>query len=77
MKQALIIGGTTGMGKATAELLLRQGIEVIISGRKGKNMQTALNELSSLGKVRGIEIELSDMDEVTDFCERIKKTILN
>ena len=26
--QALIVGGTTGMGKATAQLLLKQGITV-------------------------------------------------
>ena len=31
--QALIIGGTSGMGKATAELLLKDGVEVIIIGK--------------------------------------------
>jgi len=72
MKQALIIGGTTGMGKATAELLLKQRIEIIIAGRKGKNMQDALNELSPLGKVSGVEIDLSNMDEVNNFCQKIK-----
>lgn len=36
-------------------------------------MQSALTELSSIGKVMGIEIELSDMKEVTAFCEQIKR----
>ncbi|ACU63457.1 hypothetical protein Cpin_6045 [Chitinophaga pinensis DSM 2588] len=33
MKEALIAGGTTGMGRATAELLLNQGISVAILAR--------------------------------------------
>lgn len=72
MKQVLIIGGTTGMGKATAELLLKQDIEVVIVGRKGKNLKTSLEELSAFGKVSGVEIELSNMDEIARFCKEIK-----
>ena len=37
--QALIVGGTSGMGKATAQLLLQKGIEVIILGREDKNLE--------------------------------------
>lgn len=73
MDQALIIGGTTGMGKATAEELLKRGIEVIITGRKGKNLQASVDELSTYGKIKGVELELSDMDAVMDFCRRIKQ----
>ena len=53
--QALIVGGTTGMGKATAQLLLQQGIEVIIVGRAGKNLDIAQQELSTFGNFRAIE----------------------
>lgn len=76
MKQALIIGGTTGMGKASAELLLKQGVEVLINGRKDKNI-TTIEELSSLGKVTGIEVELSDMNAVIQFCKKIKSDYPN
>lgn len=77
MKQALIIGGTSGMGKATAELLLKDGIEVIITGRKNKNTDTAAKELSPFGKVKAVEIELSDMTEVKEFCKKIKTEFTN
>lgn len=66
-EQALIIGGTTGMGKSTAELLLKKGIEVIIVGRAGKNLETVKNELSRLGSVRTFPVNLLAMNEVNRF----------
>ena len=71
-QQALIIGGTTGMGKATAEILLKQGIEVIIVGRAGKNPGTAAKELSAFGRVRTIDVDLSKPDEVKTFASSLK-----
>lgn len=49
--QALIVGGTTGMGKATAQLLLQKGIEVTIVGRADKNLDKTKAELSAFGDV--------------------------
>ena len=71
-QQALIIGGTTGMGKATAERLLKQGIEVVIVGRPDKNLQKAEEELSVLGNIRTIGVELSKIDEVIKFASVLK-----
>lgn len=67
-QQALIIGGTTGMGKATAELLLKQGIEVVIAGRADKNLETAEKELSAFGSLSTISVDLSKPDEVKTFA---------
>lgn len=71
-QQALIIGGTTGMGKATAERLLKQGIEVVIVGRPDKNLLEAEAELSALGNIRTIGVDLSKIDEVTKFASALK-----
>lgn len=76
-EQALIVGGTTGMGKATAELLLQQGIEVIIVGRPDKNLEQAKSELSALGSVRTISVNLFDLAEVNSFAEVIKTEMPN
>ena len=71
--QALIIGGTTGMGRATAELLLKENIEVIIVGRADKNLESAKVELSALGSVKTIALDLFKTDEVKTFAENIKQ----
>ncbi len=67
-KQALIVGGTTGMGKATAELLLNDGVEVIIIGRNELNLNKTATDLASLGSVKTVKLDLSDFDAVTQFC---------
>ena len=66
--QALIVGGTTGMGKATAEILLQKGIEVIIVGRADKNLEATKVELSHLGVVKTVGLNLFDQDDVNAFA---------
>lgn len=72
--QALILGGTTGMGRATAELLLKENIEVIIVGRPGKNLQKAEEELFSLGEVRTAGLDLSNLEAVRKFAQSLKNS---
>ena len=68
--QALIVGGTTGMGKATAQLLLKQGIEVIIVGRADKNLEVVQKELSTFGSVKTVALNLLDIQAVKAFSEK-------
>ncbi|APY00478.1 SDR family NAD(P)-dependent oxidoreductase [Lacinutrix venerupis] len=75
--QALIIGGTTGMGKATAQLLLEKGIEVTIVGRANKNLDTAKTELATFGNVKTKAVNLFDMNEVKAFASKISKDLPN
>jgi len=69
--QALIVGGTTGMGKATAQLLLQQDIEVIIIGRSIETLEMARRELSSFGSVKTVTLDLFDFQEVQRFSEKV------
>ena len=71
-KTAIIIGGTTGMGKATAELLLQDGIEVIVLGRPNKNLDTTKEQLSKIGNVKTIGIDLFDSKSIQDFISELK-----
>lgn len=67
--QALIVGGTTGMGKSTAELLLKEGNEVIILGRPGGNLEEAVKDLEQHGTVIGVSLDLFDFDKVKAFAD--------
>ncbi|MEO0777707.1 MAG: SDR family oxidoreductase [Bacteroidota bacterium] len=70
-QQALIVGGTTGIGKSTAELLLQDGLDLIIVGRPNKNLTEAVAELSKLGSVEGVGLDLSDFREVLQFSKSL------
>ncbi|MCF0156383.1 MAG: SDR family oxidoreductase [Veillonella sp.] len=65
---ALISGGTSGIGYATAEILLRQGWSVVINGRRELHGEKALVKLRRISsKVRFVPGDVSKVSE----CERI------
>lgn len=75
--QALIIGGTTGMGRATAELLVKDGVEVILIGRDTPNLTKAENDLSSLGIAKAVALDLNDVVAVNDFSSKLEEVAPN
>ena len=77
MKQALIVGGSTGMGKATAELLLAQGVEVAIIARAGDSLAEVTNELSKIGKVKSYGLDLTNLEEVKAFSSKLASELPN
>jgi len=56
--KALIIGGSSGMGLATAKLLVKNNIEVIIVGRKAEKLEQALIQLNAIGQASAIQADL-------------------
>lgn len=76
-KQALIVGGSTGMGKATAELLLKDGIEVSILGRNESNLKNTVTELSNYGSIKAIQLDLNNSDNVTEFISALPTKLPN
>ncbi|GAA4915195.1 SDR family oxidoreductase [Mucilaginibacter defluvii] len=76
MSQALIIGGSTGMGKATAKALIEKGIEVAIVARDENNLIKTAEELNAAGgKVQTYLVDLSDMNQVRSFSEKLGKEL--
>ncbi|WP_327115144.1 glucose 1-dehydrogenase [Nocardia sp. NBC_01730] len=67
-KIALITGGTSGIGLATARRLLTEGAHVIITGRDKTRLHTAIDNLHSGQRVLGIPGDTAnrtDLDTLT------------
>ncbi len=70
---ALILGGSSGMGRATAERLLRAGTPVHIVARPGEKLERAARELAELGPVRATGVDLADREAVDAFAAGLEK----
>jgi NAD(P)-dependent dehydrogenase (short-subunit alcohol dehydrogenase family) len=70
-KKALITGGTTGIGFATAKRFLEEGAQVAISGQNQERLQEALSKLSN--NAIGILADLSLANNVQTMVDRVKR----
>lgn len=70
-KQALIIGGSSGIGQEVAKLLLTHGADVTIVGRSSNKLQAAAFDLRQIGNVQTWQADISDRQDVFRLVERI------
>ncbi len=68
---ALIVGGSSGIGAATARRLLARGHRVEIVGRRRDKLETAVAELRKLGDVEPVRADLREEADVADLAARI------
>lgn len=59
------------MGKSTAELLLKDGLEVVIIGRPGEKLNAAVSSLDALGTVGQFGLDLMNFEEVEQFAATV------
>lgn len=74
-KKAVIIGGTSGIGKATARKLLEQGAAVYIVSKNQNSIQRAISELSPFGHVVGIKTDITHARDVEVLGLKISQEI--
>jgi NAD(P)-dependent dehydrogenase (short-subunit alcohol dehydrogenase family) len=67
-KTAIVTGSTKGIGRAIAEALAREGMNVCISARNAEEVERAVNELGE-GDVTGVVCDVRDYDEVKALFE--------
>lgn len=58
-KKLLVVGGTSGMGFATARLFLEQGGKVVVVGHRADKTEAARKELAELGDVDTVTADLT------------------
>jgi NAD(P)-dependent dehydrogenase (short-subunit alcohol dehydrogenase family) len=70
-KVALITGGTSGIGLATATLFAQEGAKVFITGRRQPAIDAAVKVMG--GRVVGIRSDVSNLAELDELYARIKE----
>ena len=67
-KVAVVTGGNSGIGYASAQKLKSEGARVIITGRSADRVNAAAEELG----VKGIVADVSDLSAIDNLVEQVK-----
>jgi NAD(P)-dependent dehydrogenase (short-subunit alcohol dehydrogenase family) len=70
-KLAVITGGTTGIGLATAKLFVKEGAHVFITGRRQRELDEAVSAIGS--SVTGVQGDVAKPADLDRLYERVGK----
>lgn len=70
-KIAIVTGGASGIGKATAEILLREGAKVAVLTRSSEELEQATQELGRLGDVLAVQADLTQSNAIASAKQQI------
>jgi NAD(P)-dependent dehydrogenase (short-subunit alcohol dehydrogenase family) len=70
-KVALVTGGTSGIGLATAKELVNEGAFAFITGRRGSELAAAVKEIGR--HVTGVQGDVSNLGDLDRLFEQIKR----
>jgi 3-oxoacyl-[acyl-carrier protein] reductase len=63
---AVITGGSRGLGKAIARRFLEEGAVVVITATKEETLRKTAEELSALGRIEGVVMNVSQFSDVQE-----------
>jgi 3-oxoacyl-[acyl-carrier protein] reductase len=66
-KRVLVSGGSSGIGRAAAQRFLEEGCRVTLGGLEEEQVRTTVSELSPLGDVSGLAVDVSDESAVAEL----------
>jgi 3-oxoacyl-[acyl-carrier protein] reductase len=70
-KIAIVTGGDSGIGKATAELLVREGAKVAILDRTQEKLDSAKQEIGKFGEVLAVQADLTKPEAIASAKQQI------
>ncbi len=70
-KVALITGGNSGIGLATAKQFVNEGAYVFITGRRKEELAAAVKEIGQ--NVTGVQGDVSNLDDLDRLFAQIKR----
>ncbi len=71
-KVAVITGGNSGIGLATAKLFQADGARVIITGRREEAVETAVKEIG--GACKGIVSDTGNLNDIVNLYQQIQQS---
>jgi NAD(P)-dependent dehydrogenase (short-subunit alcohol dehydrogenase family) len=74
-KRCVVTGGTRGIGRAIAELFVREGAKLVICGRTPESTAQAVTELGHHGNVFGHAVDVREPDQVADFFRFVEEKL--
>ncbi|MBV8494757.1 MAG: SDR family oxidoreductase [Alphaproteobacteria bacterium] len=74
-KVALVTGGGSGIGKASALALSREGFAIVVAGRRPEPLNAVVGEIEAMqGKALGVPTDVSDPASVENLFAKTKAT---
>jgi NAD(P)-dependent dehydrogenase (short-subunit alcohol dehydrogenase family) len=66
-KRVLVCGGSSGIGRATAERFLQEGCHVTVGGLDEEEVRGTVDDLRRIGDVSGVSVDVSDPSGVAEL----------
>ncbi len=68
-KKVLVIGATSGIGKALAARLIQEGSTVIVVGRRKQNLVDFVHEHGK-DKASAVPFDITELDKIPNFVTK-------